>query len=142
MDCILIPGCFCIINHPTCRFIQDKNSIQCATTVYALPAAVGVTPLRDPMNADPAFRRVAVRHDVLPRLSALAGRDLVPVLEKAGHPDLRRGEPGFPGLDTASLRTAGGRPGIAEPVTDVVEQPEVELPEVATAAAEDAASVS
>ena len=48
----------------------------------AVCAAVGVTPLRDPMNADRAFRRVAVRHDVLPRLSALAGRDLVPVLAR------------------------------------------------------------
>jgi tRNA(Ile)-lysidine synthase len=34
------------------------------------------------MNADSTFRRVAVRHDVLPRLSALAGRDLVPVLAR------------------------------------------------------------
>ncbi|MFM8304419.1 MAG: ATP-binding protein, partial [Actinomycetota bacterium] len=48
----------------------------------AVCATVGEVPLRDPMNDDPAFRRVAVRHDVLPRLSALAGRDLVPVLAR------------------------------------------------------------
>ncbi len=48
----------------------------------AVCAAIGVVPVRDPMNADPGFRRVAVRDDVLPRLSALAGRDLVPVLAR------------------------------------------------------------
>ena len=48
----------------------------------AVCAALGLTPLRDPMNADPAFRRVVVRDDVLPRLSAAAGRDLVPVLAR------------------------------------------------------------
>ena len=36
----------------------------------------------DPMNDDRAFRRVAIRHDVLPMLSALAERDLVPVLAR------------------------------------------------------------
>jgi tRNA(Ile)-lysidine synthase len=46
----------------------------------AVCAAIGVEPLRDPMNADPRFRRVVVRGDLLPRLSAAAGRDLVPVL--------------------------------------------------------------
>ena len=45
-------------------------------------AAVGIAPVRDPMNDDHAFRRVAIRADVLPRLSALAGRDLVPVLAR------------------------------------------------------------
>ena len=48
----------------------------------AVSAAVGVAPVRDPMNADPAFRRVVIRSEVLPRLSALAGRDLVPVLAR------------------------------------------------------------
>jgi tRNA(Ile)-lysidine synthase len=48
----------------------------------AVCAAVGVQPVHDPMNDDRAFRRVAVRVDVLPRLSAVAGRDLVPVLAR------------------------------------------------------------
>lgn len=48
----------------------------------AVCATAGLTPRRDPMNADPAFRRVVVRDDVLPRLSAAAGRDLVPVLAR------------------------------------------------------------
>lgn len=48
----------------------------------AVCVAVGVDPLRDPMNHDPAFRRVAVRARVLPVLEAVAARDLVPVLAR------------------------------------------------------------
>jgi len=52
------------------------------TESEAVCAALGVTPFRDPMNHDSSFRRVAVREDLLPRLSAAAGRDLVPVLTR------------------------------------------------------------
>src|SRR5215510_14766972 len=38
--------------------------------------------LHDPMNDDASLRRVAVRRDALPMLSAIAGRDLVPVLAR------------------------------------------------------------
>jgi tRNA(Ile)-lysidine synthase len=48
----------------------------------ALCSALGLPVLDDPMNDDRAFRRVAIRHDVLPYLSALAERDLVPVLAR------------------------------------------------------------
>jgi tRNA(Ile)-lysidine synthase len=48
----------------------------------AVCAAIGLEPLEDPMNADPAFRRVTVRTEVLPYLSGIAGRDLVPVLAR------------------------------------------------------------
>jgi tRNA(Ile)-lysidine synthase len=48
----------------------------------ALCAAMGLAIVDDPMNHDRAFRRVAIRHDVLPYLSALAERDLVPVLAR------------------------------------------------------------
>jgi len=48
----------------------------------ALCAALGLPVFDDPMNEDRAFRRVAIRHDVLPYLSALAERDLVPVLAR------------------------------------------------------------
>src|SRR4029077_8532404 len=48
----------------------------------ALCAALGLAVFDDPMNDDRAFRRVAIRHDVLPYLSALAERDLVPVLAR------------------------------------------------------------
>ena len=52
------------------------------TDTHGLCAALALDVLVDPMNADRAFRRVAIRHDVLPYLSALAERDLVPVLAR------------------------------------------------------------
>jgi tRNA(Ile)-lysidine synthase len=48
----------------------------------ALCAAVGLTPVADPSNDDPAFLRNRVRHEVLPLLADVAGRDLVPVLDR------------------------------------------------------------
>lgn len=48
----------------------------------ALCADLGLPAVDDPMNDDRAFRRVAIRHDVLPLLSSLAERDLVPVLAR------------------------------------------------------------
>ena len=48
----------------------------------AICAALGFEPVRDPMNGDLAFRRVAIRDLVLPYLSTVAGRDLAPVLAR------------------------------------------------------------
>lgn len=48
----------------------------------ALCRAVGLDPVVDPMNADPAIRRVRVRTEVLPLLDAVAERDLAPVLAR------------------------------------------------------------
>ena len=48
----------------------------------AVCSALGLTPARDAMNDDPSFRRVWIRAEVLPALSAGAGRDLVPVLAR------------------------------------------------------------
>jgi len=48
----------------------------------ALCAALGLPVLDDPMNEDRAFRRVAIRRDVLPLLERIAARDLVPVLAR------------------------------------------------------------
>ncbi|WKD58165.1 tRNA(Ile)-lysidine synthase [Corynebacterium capitovis DSM 44611] len=45
-------------------------------------AELGIEPWQDPMNADPAYRRVAVRQDIIPRLSALLGGDAVPALAR------------------------------------------------------------
>jgi tRNA(Ile)-lysidine synthase len=45
-----------------------------------LCAALGVVPRRDPTNSDPAMRRNRVRHEVLPLLDDVAGRDVVPLL--------------------------------------------------------------
>jgi len=59
----------------------------------AVCAALGVTPIADPMNDDRAFRRVRIRHEVLPALERAAGRDLVPVLVRQA--DVLRDESGF-----------------------------------------------
>lgn len=48
----------------------------------ALCAAEGLEPLQDPTNVDPAHRRTRVRHEVLPLLDDVAGRDVVPVLTR------------------------------------------------------------
>jgi len=48
----------------------------------ALCVDVGLEPVDDPSNADPAFRRNRVRHELLPLLDAIAGRDVVPVLAR------------------------------------------------------------
>jgi len=42
--------------------------------------AVGLAPFEDPSNADPRFTRNRVRHELLPLLTAVAGRDPVPIL--------------------------------------------------------------
>jgi tRNA(Ile)-lysidine synthase len=56
-------------------------------------AALGVTPIADPMNDDPTFRRVQIRHEVIPALERAAGRDLVPVLARQA--DVLRAESEF-----------------------------------------------
>ena len=42
------------------------------------------TPVEDPTNEDPRFRRNRVRHEVLPLLNDVAERDVVPLLIRAG----------------------------------------------------------
>jgi tRNA(Ile)-lysidine synthase len=42
--------------------------------------AAGLDPVVDASNADPRFRRNRVRHEVLPLLDEVAGRDVVPLL--------------------------------------------------------------
>lgn len=46
----------------------------------ALCAALDLAPVQDPSNDDPRFRRNRVRHELLPLLDEVAGRDVVPVL--------------------------------------------------------------
>ena len=48
----------------------------------ALCASRGLVPVEDPSNDDPRFVRNRVRHEVLPLLAEVAGRDLVPVLAR------------------------------------------------------------
>ncbi len=46
----------------------------------AVCAAAGLDPVRDPTNDDARFTRNRVRHEVLPLLDDVAGRDVVPLL--------------------------------------------------------------
>jgi tRNA(Ile)-lysidine synthase len=48
----------------------------------ALCGHVGLRPVTDPSNTDPRFQRNRVRHELLPLCSAIAGRDVVPVLAR------------------------------------------------------------
>jgi tRNA(Ile)-lysidine synthase len=59
----------------------------------ALCAELGFVPVRDPTNDDTRLRRNWIRHEVLPRLSAGADRDLVPVLARQA--DVLRAESDF-----------------------------------------------
>ncbi len=53
---------------------------------HALCAELGLEPVVDPSNDDPRHRRNRVRHELLPMLADVAGRDVVPVLSRiAGH---------------------------------------------------------
>jgi tRNA(Ile)-lysidine synthase len=45
-------------------------------------AAEGLTPIDDPSNDDPSFVRNRVRHELLPLLNEIAGRDVVPILAR------------------------------------------------------------
>ncbi|MDN8626948.1 tRNA lysidine(34) synthetase TilS [Corynebacterium ureicelerivorans] len=61
------------------RVVRPFLGVRRADTVGACEE-LGLTPWHDPMNADPAFRRVAVRTQVVPLLSKLLGGDAVPAL--------------------------------------------------------------
>ena len=49
---------------------------------HALCAGLGLVPVCDASNADPAFTRNRVRHELLPLCAAVAGRDPVPLLAR------------------------------------------------------------
>jgi tRNA(Ile)-lysidine synthase len=58
--------------HPIARLRRTDTEAVCADA--------GLDPVRDPSNDDPRFRRNRVRHEVLPLLSDVARRDVVPLL--------------------------------------------------------------
>ena len=59
-------------SHPILALRRSETESVCA--------AVGLEPLADPTNTDPAFVRNRVRHELLPLMAAIAGRDPVPLL--------------------------------------------------------------
>jgi tRNA(Ile)-lysidine synthase len=77
-----------------------------------LCARLGLPVLDDPMNEDPSFRRVVIRHEVLPLLARVAGRDLTPVLARQAA--LLREETEFlDGLAVAAWPGDDGRADVA-----------------------------
>ena len=88
----------------------------------ALCELLGLDPVQDPSNDDPRFVRNRVRHELLPLCSAIAGRDVVPVLARqADAAGRRRRHPRRGGLAGRSRgrrragRGAGGRGRRARP---------------------------
>ena len=53
------------------------------TETRALCSARGWTPVADPSNEDPAFRRNRIRHEVLPLLDLIAERDVASLLARS-----------------------------------------------------------
>lgn len=49
---------------------------------HGLCSEIGLRPVEDPTNSDPAYLRNRVRHELIPVLCELAGRDVVPVLAR------------------------------------------------------------
>ncbi len=49
----------------------------------ALCNAVGLKPVQDPSNLDPAHRRNRMRHELLPLLCDIAERDVVPIIARS-----------------------------------------------------------
>jgi tRNA(Ile)-lysidine synthase len=67
------------VGGPSGRVRHPLLALRRADTEWVCHEA-GLIPLQDPSNTDVALLRNRVRHEILPALSAAAGRDLVPVL--------------------------------------------------------------
>jgi tRNA(Ile)-lysidine synthase len=77
--------------HPILRLRRHETEQVCRTE--------GLVPVRDPSNRDPAHLRNRVRHEVLPLLSRLAGRDVGALLARQA--DVLAEEAGY--LDALAL---------------------------------------
>ena len=68
---------------------------------------LGLVPVDDPSNDDPRFVRNRVRHELLPLMDAIAGRDTVPLLVRTAETaadDLAVAESASAGLDPTDAR--------------------------------------
>jgi tRNA(Ile)-lysidine synthase len=79
----------------------------------ALCAALGLTPVADPSNDDPAIRRNRVRHELLPLLDAIAERDVTPVIARQA--DLARADAALLDALAAALDPTDARALAAAP---------------------------
>lgn len=66
------------------RVVRPLLSVRRAQTEAAC-AELGLEVWQDPQNQDRAFRRVALRREILPRLQEIVGGDPVPALAQAAH---------------------------------------------------------
>jgi len=87
------------------------------TELRALAAERGIVAFEDPSNTDLTHRRNWVRHEVLPRLTAGAARDLVPVLTRQASV-LRAESELLDELADALLEAAGGQAPSARVLAD------------------------
>jgi tRNA(Ile)-lysidine synthase len=88
------------------RIVRPLLGVRRADT-RAVCRALDLCPVDDPMNADPAYRRVFLRREVIPRLEQAARRDLVPVLARQAE-ILRAESELLDELAAAALGRAGG----------------------------------
>ncbi|MCY4258168.1 MAG: tRNA lysidine(34) synthetase TilS [bacterium] len=63
-----------LANRPLLQLRRSETQSLCET--------IGLEPLKDPSNLDPAYRRNRVRHELLPLLCDIAKRDVVPVIAR------------------------------------------------------------
>lgn len=66
---------------PGVTLVRPILCLRRADTVGAC-AELGLEPWHDPMNGDPAFRRVAIRQQILPALAEIVGGDAAPALAR------------------------------------------------------------
>jgi tRNA(Ile)-lysidine synthase len=91
---------------------RPLRKLRRADTV-AVCASLGLEPLHDPSNLDPAIRRNRVRHELLPLLDDIAERDVAGVLARQA--DLLRADAELLGQLAAELDPADARALAAAP---------------------------
>jgi len=97
---------------PNGRVVRPLLGLRRAET-RALCRARGLVPVEDPSNRDPRFTRNRVRHELLPLLEEIGGRDLVPILVRQAQ--LLGAEAAFLDREAAALDPTDARALAAAP---------------------------